>query len=114
MLGETIGDNPFKSATRQYPVEMPYAVSETYTASIEVPEGYVLDELPKSMRVMMNEDGDGKFEYLISASGSIISMRVTMLVKRTYFDSDEYEMLREFYNRVVSKQAEQLVFKKKK
>lgn len=114
LLGEKVGDNPFKSAERNYPVEMPYTFNETFFATIQIPDGYELDEMPKGMRMKMNEEGDGQFEYLISRSGGTISMRVTMDMKRTFFVPEEYEMLREFFNRVVSKQSEQLVFKKKK
>ncbi len=35
-------------------------------------------------------------------------------IQRTTFLPEEYDMLREFYNMIVSKQKEQLVFKKKK
>lgn len=112
--GEVLTENPFKSANRYYPVEMPFTIDETYTVYMEIPEGYVLDEAPKSVRMHMNEEGDGQFEYLISVSNSVISMRMRLQMKRTYFAPEEYEMIREFYNQIVSKQSEQLVFKKKK
>ncbi|HZF64362.1 MAG TPA: transglutaminase domain-containing protein, partial [Chitinophagaceae bacterium] len=47
LFGEAQKDNPFKSADRVYPVEMPYTMDETYIATIHVPEGYEVDELPK-------------------------------------------------------------------
>ena len=67
MFGEGYKENPFKSAERYYPVEMPYAIDETYIFSMIVPDGYVVDELPKSVIVKLNEEGDGKFEYRVSA-----------------------------------------------
>jgi hypothetical protein len=81
---------------------------------MEIPEGYVVDELPKSMVVKMNEAEEGMFEYRISQSGNSISFRTRVQMKRAYYDPDEYEMLREFFNLIVSKQSEQIVFKKKK
>jgi hypothetical protein len=53
------------------------------------------------------------FEYRISESGGVVSMRSRLLLKRTFFQPDEYENLREFFNLVVKKHAEQIVFKKK-
>ncbi|HEX7903262.1 MAG TPA: DUF3857 domain-containing protein, partial [Chitinophagaceae bacterium] len=47
MLGEGYKDNPFKSAERFYPVEMPYKMDEVYSLQMEVPAGYEVDELPK-------------------------------------------------------------------
>lgn len=114
MLGEGYKENPFKSAQRVYPVEMPYTFDETYVASLDVPADYIVDELPKSTKVKLNEEGEGYFEYLITQSGNTISMRTRLRLDRTTFDPDEYEILREFFNVVVTKQKEQIVFKKKK
>lgn len=114
LFGEGYKENPFKSAERKYPVEMPYAMDETVNLQLEVPQGYVVDELPKSMIVKLNEQDDGMFEYRITQSGDNISFRSRVRLKRSYFMPDEYETLREFFNLVVNKQAEQIVFKKKK
>ena len=114
MFGEGYKENPFKSAERLYPVEMPYGFDETYTLQMDVPSGYEVDELPKSMVVKLNEENEGMFEYRISQSGSGISFRSRIRISRAYFMPEEYEMLREFFNLVVKKQAEQIVFKKKK
>ena len=113
MFGEGYKENPFKSAKRYYPVEMPYASDETYTFTMFIPEGYAVDELPKSTIVKLNQEGDGQFEYLISQSGSAISMRSRIQLKRAYYQPAEYDMLREFFNLVVKKQNEQIVLKKK-
>ena len=114
MFGEGYKDNPFKSAERVYPVEMSFAKDETYNLQMEVPQGYTVDELPKSMIVKLNEQDEGMFEYRISQSGNSISFRSRIKLNRTNFLPDEYEMLREFFSLVVKKQAEQIVFKKKK
>jgi len=114
LFGEGYMENPFKAAERSYPVEMPFGFDETYTLQMEVPAGYVVDELPKSMVVKMNEAGEGVFEYRISQSGNGISFRSRVRLARANFLPDEYEMLREFFNLIVKKQAEQIVFKKKK
>jgi len=113
MFGEGYKENYFKSAERFYPVEMPYTFDETFLATIEIPNGYVVDEMPKSMRVKLNEEGEGQFEYIISQSGNTISMRTRVQIARTYFAPEEYDLLREFFNMVVNKHKEQIVFKKK-
>ncbi len=113
MFGEAWKENPFKSAERVYPVEMPYTIDETYILQLDIPAGYVIDELPKPMIVKLNEEDDGRFEYRLSESGGTISLRSVLRLNRAYFLPDEYEMLREFFNLVVKKQSEQIVFKKK-
>jgi transglutaminase-like putative cysteine protease len=114
MFGEGYKENPFKSATRTYPVEMPYAFDETFLLSTEVPAGYEVDELPKSIKVNFDEEGKSFFEYIISKSGGVISFRSRIKLARSYYLPDEYEILREFFNLIVSKESEQIVLKKKK
>lgn len=113
MLAEGYKENPFKSATRLYPVEMPYVKDETYLMQLQVPDGYVVDELPKQIMVKFNEQEDVVFEYLISESNGYISLRSRLSFKRAFFQPDEYATLREFFNLVVKKHNEQIVFKKK-
>ncbi len=113
MFTEGIKENPFKSAQRFYPVEMPYAIDETYLLRLDVPKGYVVDEMPKQLMLKLNEDNDGIFEYRISESNGIISMRSRLRISRAFFLPEEYDMLREFFNYVVKKHNEQIVFKKK-
>jgi hypothetical protein len=114
MFGEGYKENPFKSAERAYPVEMPFTTDEIYNLQMDVPQGYVVDELPQQVVVKLNEQDDGRFEYRISQSGGVISFLSRVHFKRAYFLPEEYESLREFFNLIVKKQSEQIVFKKKK
>ncbi len=113
MFGEGYRENPFKSANRLYPIEMPYTMDETYLLRIETPKGYVIDELPKQVKVKLNDANDGIFEYLISESGGAISLRSRIQLKRAFYSAEEYGALREFFNLIVKKHSEQIVFRKK-
>ena len=113
MLAEAMRENDFKAAQRLYPVEMPYAIDKTYILDMEIPEGYVVDELPKPVRVSFNES-DGSFEYLIDNNGGHIRLRSRIRINKATFMPDEYESLRGFFGYIVTKHAEQVVLKKKK
>jgi transglutaminase-like putative cysteine protease len=114
MFGEAYRKNWFSAAERFYPVEMPYAMDETFVLTMEVPKGYAVDELPKQMLAKFDEEGNSFFEYRISHSENIISFRSRVKIARAFFLPEEYQTLREFFNLIVSKQSEQIVFKKKK
>ncbi len=111
IIGDGYKENPFKSATRLYPVEMPYRIDETYLLNLEIPQGYVVDEIPKSAKVSLN-DSDGYFEYLVSYDKTRIQLRCRVLLNKTTFVQEDYEILRNFYGFIVNKQAEQIVLKK--
>jgi len=113
ILKDAYKTNPFKSAERFYPVEMPYVMNEVYVLNMEVPEGYAIDELPKSTRVKYNED-EGLFEYILQESSGMIQLRCRVQLNKAVFQPDEYENLRSFFAYIVGKQNEQIVFKKVK
>lgn len=112
VLNVGIKDNYFKSAQRFYPVEMPYASDDIYTLNMEIPPGYEVEDLPKSVRVNLNEN-DGMFEYLISADGNRIMLKSRIRINHTFFQPAEYESLRNFFDQIVKKHAEMIVLKKK-
>ncbi len=105
-------DNPFKAADRKYPVEMPYVMDDVYIYSMEIPEGYVVDELPKSAKVSLNGD-QGLFEYLIAKQDNTIQLRCRIRLNKAWFPADDYASLRDFYSYVVKKESEEIVLKKK-
>ena len=105
--------NPFSAAVRKYPVEMPYPVNETYTLMMEIPTGFVVDEIPKSTRVSYNGQ-EGFFEYLVQKDANVVQLRCSIVMKKANFDPEEYDALRQFYGFIVKKQSEQIVFKRKK
>ena len=113
MISAGYSENPFKAENRKYPVEMPSLTDRIYLLKIEIPAGYVVDELPKSEKVTFNED-EGMFEYLVSKSATDISFRSRIKLDKATFPPEDYEYLRGFYDYIVKKHAEQIVFKKKK
>ncbi|MBC7626585.1 DUF3858 domain-containing protein [Ferruginibacter sp.] len=112
MLKEGYKENFFTAAERRYPVEMPYKMDETYNFQIEIPAGYVVDEMPKSAKVSLN-DGEGYFEYLISKSANEVLLRSRIKLEKATFSPEDYDTLRNFFDYIVKKHAEQIVFKKK-
>jgi len=112
MLGDAWRKNPFEAAERKYPIELPYSMDENYIFSMDIPQGYAVDELPKSARVGLNGD-QGQFEYLIAQQGDQIQMRCRLRLNKAWFPATDYSSLRDFFGYVVRKEAEQIVLKKK-
>ena len=112
LIGDGWRKNPFEAAERKYPVELPYAMDETYVFSMDVPQGYTVDELPKSTRVALNGD-QGQFEYLIAHQGDQIQMRCRLRLNKAWFPAVDYPTLRDFFGYIVKKEAEPIVLKKK-
>jgi hypothetical protein len=92
---------------------MPYCPNQTYIFEMEVPDGYMVDELPKSARVQLNAN-EGSFEYIIVNKNNHIQMRSRLLMNKAYFSPKDYATLRDFYAFIVQKESEHIVLKKNK
>lgn len=113
MLFAGYRENPFSAATRMLPVESRSAFDETYVFSMDIPEGYKVEEIPKSARVAYNVN-EGMFEYLVEKDDTRVQLRMHIKMNKAWYAADEYNILREFYAYVVKKCSESLVMKKVK
>ena len=111
MMKAGLNKNPFLSEERNYPVELPFVFDDSYVLNMEIPEGYEVEELPKSVRIKLNEN-DGIFEYLIQKNENNIQFKSVLNIKRATFDPEDYNNLRDFYAYIVKKQSELIVFKR--
>ncbi len=113
VLGERYKQNPFKSDNRRYPVEMPYKTNEFYSLTMEVPPGYVVEEMPRPVSLKLNVQGDAVFDYRISQSNGYINLQYKLDIRKAVFSPVEYDLLRVFFGNMVAKLDEQIVLKKK-
>ncbi len=111
LLAEATKENMFKAEKRKFPVELPFLFNETYILDMEIPTGYKVDEMPKSVRSKFNET-EGLFEYIIANKDGHIQLRCKFQLNKANYDADDYDSLRDFFGLFVKKQSEQIVFKK--
>jgi hypothetical protein len=107
-----IKTNPFKSETRKYPVDFGSPEEQMYIFKLTIPENYVIDEAPQS-KIFMLPGNAAKYIYNVSVNKNIVTITSIFSINKSLFVQSEYPDLREFYNQVVAKQAEQVVLKKK-
>jgi hypothetical protein len=106
-------ENPFKNPDRKFPVDFGALVEETFVATYTIPEGYMVEEIPKGAKVSLPGDG-GRFTYFIGVGeGGKISISSKIFLKKATYFAEEYDALRAFYDQIVQKHAEQIVLKKK-
>ncbi|MBE9465433.1 transglutaminase domain-containing protein [Dyadobacter subterraneus] len=113
MLTGRIKENPFKAPTRIYPVDFTAGSSTSFMGNFKIPDGYYIEEIPKVEIITLPEKA-GKFAYQIKQNENMISVNSIVMLNRPSFSAEEYELLREFYDRIVKKHAQPLVLKKKK
>ena len=112
LLFKTLHSNPFKHEERKLPVEFNYPEDDRINVNITIPNGYVLDEAPKSVRFTYGDDNLIEFSYLVQVSESNVQIAYRFKLDTCIIPADDYAGLRDFFSKVYAKCQEVLVFKK--
>ena len=111
MLFLTPKENPFKLDHRNYPIDYVYPIADKYMVNIMIPEGYIVETLPESVKSQFNGT-DGEFTYLSKVNGSYIQFTISLDLNKTIILPTEYEQFKEFYQQMIEKETEKVVLTK--
>ncbi|WP_373520917.1 transglutaminase domain-containing protein [Aquiflexum sp.] len=107
-----LSENPFKLDSRVFPIDFIFPQKRQIVYSFEIPKGYVIDEMPKSMINNFN-DKDLVYSYRIASQGNEkVNVMINYQVNETMFHHSQYKDLREFFDLISQKQKENIVLKK--
>ncbi|WP_420460055.1 DUF3857 domain-containing protein [Neolewinella sp.] len=100
---------------RLYPIDFAYPWVQRYIAQINLPEGYVVDEVPASIR-LRSDDGTLVATYATQENAALrtLSINFTVQLDRTLFAAEEYGPLREMFHRIIELQRAPVVLKRAK
>ncbi|WP_118972575.1 DUF3857 domain-containing protein [Taibaiella koreensis] len=107
--------NPFTAATRHYMIEREYREDINYVLNFQLPEGYELDDYPKSSVFKFNNPEQIVMKNLMAydEQGRRFSLNSRLSSNTTLFPADDYNDLRTFYEKVMELQQQKIVLKKK-
>ena len=99
-------DEAFLPASRQYPVYFPYTFEELDTVTIETPDAYNINVVPKGQDVKLSST---RFVTSRSAQGNELVQTRALVVNSIYFELSKYPELREFFAKLRNADEEQTV-----
>jgi hypothetical protein len=111
LLNQGQKTNPFRQETRKYPVDFGCPQKDVCVFNYEIPEGYAVESIPENMKLLL-PDKDGFFKFIATVSGNKISLSSQIQINKAMFLPSEYVNLRNFYNQITIKHAQQIVLKK--
>jgi hypothetical protein len=111
MILAQITKNPFKLENREYPVDFSFPQSIIYVATIKIPEGYAIENLPEIKKIALPERS-ATFTLSAQQSANSIVIVSRFDINKITFLPDEYLNLKEFYNQVIDAQSKQVILKK--
>ncbi len=104
--------NPFKLKERNYPVDFGYSRKNTYYLSLKIPDNYKITQAPKNTAISLPNKG-GVFTLKTTQKGNIINLYVRMNTHKKVYTANEYYVLKEFFNQVVSAENSYITIEKK-
>lgn len=110
MLSEAMTENPFKLEERNFPIDYGHGYSYTYVFNLTLPEGYEVEEIPEATRLALPNKG-GSFTYNAAVKENTLQLMSRFSIKQTLFQPNEYAGIKQFYDMIVAKHAEQIVLK---
>jgi len=102
-----IKENKLKELRRAYPVDLIYARTKTFESKINIPDGYQIDLLPKNY-LMDNDLAEIKLNY--QKVENRIVVQGTYTFKKSIYKPEEYGGLKNYFNTIIKKFNEPIVF----
>lgn len=108
MLNTVIKDNPLKQKERTYPVDLIYPVSNTFTSTITIPQGYKVVSTPSPLRIS-NQLFD--LNYQVQEGEDSISITFSYYFKKAVYNAADYSKIQHYFGEIVKKGNERLILK---
>ena len=105
-------EDPFKLEKREFPVDFGYPSTSLYRITVNLPEGYRVESIPKAEAFALPENF-GLFKYNISHNESTIQLVIETKINTPIIPSFHYDTLKVYFNKLIEKENEQIVLTKK-
>lgn len=107
-----LAENPFNQEKRDFPIDFIYPTKRQLVYMLEIPEGYEVDEMPKS-QLLNFQDKKIVYSYRMSQiAANKLQVMVSYQLNETMYTPKEYAEVKTFFQEVSKKQKEMIVLKK--
>ncbi|MBX9806803.1 MAG: DUF3857 domain-containing protein [Flavobacteriaceae bacterium] len=103
--------NPFVQEKRDFPIYFGYPTQEKFNINIEIPKGYAVESMPKSIKLQTRENVVS-FLFNADISNNNIQIAIVKESNKQLVSSGFYPVLKDFYKQMIDKQNEKIVLKK--
>ncbi|WP_407478051.1 DUF3857 domain-containing protein [Elizabethkingia meningoseptica] len=97
---------------RKMPVELIAGYEKTKNVSITIPDGYVVENLPKSKKII-TEDKEISYTYDITKENNKINIKATTYVASSNYPKEYYVAFKQIWDAMVKKESELITVVKK-
>jgi hypothetical protein len=104
-------ETPFKQSERKFPIEFDYPYNHHIRVSLNIPKGYSVDELPKSVN-LVTKNKHISLVYQVVHQGQQIGIKYELKLNKVFYPVDEYLELKQLWEMVAEINNSMLVLKK--
>ena len=106
-----LSENPLTEEQRTLPVEFPHIATENLSTIVNIPKGYVVEELPQPLVI---KSDDGKLSCVIASdvNGTTLRSRCQLQIDKIFFTPSEYPFVKYFLDEVYKRLQDVIVIKK--
>ncbi len=106
-----IAENPLKSPERTFPVDFAYPRSWTFVLTLDIPDGYAVEELPAPIRLSAAATG-AEYRRAVQESNGQIMLSCRLKISQSEFEPRFYDDLQKFFADIVTAEQDQLVLRR--
>ena len=107
-----IHNNPFKSEERKFPVFYNYPFIRSIIINLRIPDTYEIDNIPEKAVYTLPENL-GEYSLEIKPVPGGLSVKSVFAVNTSVIGPQHYKALKEWYDKIIAKQREPVVLRKK-
>ena len=104
--------NTFTSSERKLPIEFPYKQTIQINTTVQIPDGYVIEEIPEPLNATLTNKGITA-SYKVQLIGNTIQTSYEFNLSQLTYPAGTYQELRSFWAQLVDKNNSQIVLKRK-
>lgn len=107
-----MGESPFKDENRDLPIELPYPMSVNYIVKMNIPDGYMVEELPKDYQVTV-PDRSMTIKMSCTSTDDQVRISFTYTCKSMFYAAEAYAAVKKVYDMAYQSMNDIVVLKKK-
>ncbi len=101
-------ENPLKKDTRNYPLQFENKLNLIKKVTIEIPENYTVQSMPKSISFKMVER-KGSYTIILEQKENKIQIMSNLKINKANYSKQDYPLFKQTFENIVNKENEKII-----
>ena len=106
-------ENPFKLDERNYPIDFGYKDAYMYSAVVEIPENFEIEEMPENRAIRLPDRAGSLIFSSQKIDDKTVNVQCRLLFREAVYPSIFYDGLKQFFDEIIRVQTQSLIVLKK-